>query len=163
MTDNEFLLFDRLEKIKSVIGKYGEDKFALSFSGGKDSTVLSWLVDKALPGNSIPRVYSDTGIELNMVRDFVSEMQKTDDRIVILKPKVPIKPMLERDGYPFKSKGHAHYVDIYQRHGITKTAIRYLTPEKKRRRHQCPKILTYQFSEDFKIRVSDKCCNRMMI
>lgn len=161
MDDNEFLLFDRLKKIKSVINKYGEDKFALSFSGGKDSTVLSWLVDEALPGNRIPRVYSDTGIELNMVRDFVFEMQKTDDRIVILKPKAPIKPMLERDGYPFKSKEHAHYVDIYQRHGITKTAIHYLTPEEKRLRHKCPKVLTYQFSEDFDIRISDKCCSRL--
>ena len=37
MTDNEFLLFDRLEKIRSVIDKYGEENFYISFSGGKDS------------------------------------------------------------------------------------------------------------------------------
>lgn len=77
MTDNEFLLFDRLEKIKSVINKYGEDNFYLSFSGGKDSMVLSALLDMAMPNNKIPRVYADTGIELNMVRDFVFDMAKS--------------------------------------------------------------------------------------
>ena len=56
MTDNEFLLFDRITKIKSVVNQYGEDNFYISFSGGKDSTVLSALVDMALPDNNIPRV-----------------------------------------------------------------------------------------------------------
>jgi hypothetical protein len=30
---------------------------------------------------------------------------------------VPIKQMLEKDGYPFKSKQHAKWVDMYQRNG----------------------------------------------
>ena len=74
MTDNEFLLFDRLEKIKSIINQYGEDNFYISFSGGKDSCVVSALVDKALPDNKIPRVYANTGIEYNMIRDFVLDI-----------------------------------------------------------------------------------------
>ena len=71
MTDNEFLLFDRIEKIKSVIGQYGEENFYLSYSGGKDSTVLSALLDMALPGNQIPRVFANTGIEYTLVLDSV--------------------------------------------------------------------------------------------
>ena len=63
MTENEFLLADRIAKIKSTIEKYGEENFYISFSGGKDSTVLSALVDIALPGNTIPRVYANTGLE----------------------------------------------------------------------------------------------------
>lgn len=47
MTDNEFLLEDRLQKIRQIINKYGEENFYISFSGGKDSTVLSALVDMA--------------------------------------------------------------------------------------------------------------------
>ncbi len=27
--------------------------------------------------------------------------------------------------------------------------------------HACPEILKYQFTEDFKIKISDKCCNRL--
>ena len=38
--DNEFILFDRLEVIRKTIQEYGEENFCLSFSGGKDSTVL---------------------------------------------------------------------------------------------------------------------------
>lgn len=46
---NEFLLMDRLQKIRQIVNKYGEENFYISFSGGKDSTVLSALVDMALP------------------------------------------------------------------------------------------------------------------
>lgn len=66
--DNVFILLDRKQKIKQIIDKYGEKNFYISFSGGKDSTVLSALIDFALPNNRIPRVYADTGIELNMIR-----------------------------------------------------------------------------------------------
>lgn len=163
MTDEEFLLFDRLEKIKSVIGKYGEENFYVSFSGGKDSTVLSALVDMAIPGNEIPRVFADTGIELNIIRDFVKHKAEVDSRFVIIKPSVPIKKMLETEGYPFKSKEHSHILDIYQRHGNSvMTPKRYLNERPGYgNRFRCPQILRYQFSEDFKLRVSDKCCTRM--
>lgn len=46
-----------MEMIKTTIAKYGEDKFYISFSGGKDSTVLHHLIDEAIPGNKIPRVF----------------------------------------------------------------------------------------------------------
>lgn len=64
MTDNELLLQDRIEKIQQIISKYGEENFYLSFSGGKDSTVLSALLDMALPDNKIPRVYANTGYRI---------------------------------------------------------------------------------------------------
>ena len=58
MTDNEILLQDRLDKIRQVIDQYGEENFCLSFSGGKDSTVLSALIDTTCPVNI---KYIDTG------------------------------------------------------------------------------------------------------
>lgn len=69
--DYMWILQNRIFRIFNVITEYGEENFYLSFSGGKDSTVLSALVDMAIPENKIPRVYADTGIELNMVREFV--------------------------------------------------------------------------------------------
>lgn len=161
MTENEFLLNDRIEKIKSIIGKYGEENFCISFSGGKDSTVLHYLVDIALPNNNIPRVYANTGIELNMIRDFVFKMAEHDKRIVVIKPTIPIKQMLEKEGYPFKSKEHSLYVDIFQRNGITKTVNRYLYPSEKRKSYGCPKILKYQFEVGTHLKISDKCCIRL--
>ena len=77
MTENEFLLADRIAKIKSTIEKYGEENFYISFSGGKDSTVLSALVDIALPGNTIPRVYANTGIEYKLILEFVERERES--------------------------------------------------------------------------------------
>lgn len=162
MTDNELLLQDRLQKIRQIVNKYGEKNFYISFSGGKDSTVLSALVDMAIPDNKIPRVYANTGIELNMIRDFVFNMQKTDDRIIIIKPTVPIKKMLEEKGYPFKSKEHSLYVSEYQRMGERSAYYqRYLYPDKKRKSYGCPKILRYQFTPDFSLKISKKCCDKL--
>lgn len=79
MTENEFLLQDRLGVIRDTINKYGEENFYLSFSGGKDSTVLHHLVDMALPDNKIPRVFSNTGIEYNAIVEFVRERERITD------------------------------------------------------------------------------------
>lgn len=113
--DYELTLYDRLEVIKSANQKYDlEHNAYLSFSGGKDSTILHHLLDKALPNNRIPRVFIDTGIEYQKIREFVLGLAKNDDRFVILKPTQPIKPMLEKYGYPFKSKEFSKVVNSYQ-------------------------------------------------
>lgn len=160
MTDNELLLQDRVQKIQQVINKYGEENFYISFSGGKDSTVLSWLIDYAIPNNKIPRVYANTGIELNMVRDFVLEMAKHDDRVIVIKPSKPIKQTLEKEGYPFKSKDHAQKLMIYQRSGMLEGINKYIN-KPKGESFRCPDKLKYQFSDEFKLKVSDMCCIRM--
>ena len=158
--DNELMLFDRIEMIKTTILKYGEENFYISFSGGKDSTVLHHLVDLALPDNQIPRVFINTGIEYNDIVNFVKELAANDNRFIILKPKAPIKKVLETYGYPFKSKQHSHNVDIYQRHGMTLTNEKYLGLSTKTM-FLCPKMLQYQFSPDFKIKISDQCCFKL--
>lgn len=157
---HEFLLQDRIQKIQQILNKYGIDNFSMSFSGGRDSCVLSALLDLAFPGNKIPRVYANTGIDLNMVRDYVFSLQGKDDRIVIIQPTTPIKEMLERDGYPFKSKKHAKKLGTYQRHGMTATARDYLNPPEKHKTFGCPEKLKYQFTPEFKevLKVDYLCC-----
>lgn len=163
--DNEFILYDRLEKIRQVVGKYGEENFYLSYSGGKDSTVLSELIDMALPGNTIPRVYADTGIEFTMIREFVYNKSLSDNRFVMIKPSKNIKNMLEEKGYPFKSKGHSEILSRYQRSGRTLSVKQYLGEREDKApwssEKSCPKILKYQFSEGFNLKVSDSCCNEL--
>lgn len=161
--DNELILFDRLEVIKSTNKKYDlENNSYLSFSGGKDSTILHYLIDLALPNNNIPRVFINTGIEYNYIVDFVKELAKKDNRFIILKPTKPIKQILEKYGYPFKSKEHSYYLSIYQKSGINnKTINRYLNPSEERKNYGCPNILKYQFTNKFKIKVSNKCCDKL--
>lgn len=158
--NNEFILQDRIQKIQQIIGQYGEDNFCVSFSGGKDSTVLSDLIDMALPGNEIPRVYADTGIELNMIRNFVYEKAKKDPRIQIIKPSTPVKQMLERDGYPFKSKVHSHVVMLYQKYGFEKKMVDGYLGKRPEFWHvpTCPQKLRYQFTDENKLKISDLCC-----
>ena len=163
--DNEFILQDRVQKIKQIIKKYDEDNFYISYSGGKDSNVLSALVDLALPCNQIPRVYADTGIELTSVRNFVRERE--DSRIVIIKPSVPIKKMLEEEGYPFKSKVHSQMVARYQSKGLEnyKGVRAYtgmeLTLKGTKPFRTCPKKLLYQFTDENTLKISDQCCYKL--
>ena len=114
MTENEFLLQDRLGVIRDTINKYGEENWYISFSGGKDSTVIHHLVDMALPDNKIPRVFSNTGIEYQAIVEFVKEI--ADDRFVIIPPSKNIRETLEKVGYPFKSKMYSNWLKEYQKH-----------------------------------------------
>lgn len=167
MTDNEFLLEDRLTKIKSTMNQYGEENFAMSWSGGKDSCVMSALFDMALPDNRIPRVYADTGLDLTIMRNFVKSQMEIDPRIVRIAPSVNVRKMLEEEGYPFSSKKHSHVVSLYQRLGYDNSNLvrRYLGQHEDGKRwsarYECSKCLRYQFSDNFKLKVSDKCCKRM--
>lgn len=113
---NEFLLQDRIQKIQQIVRRYGEDNFCISFSGGKDSCVLSVLVDMALPGNKIPRVYANTGIELNMIRDFALHLQAELDKLAEFFPAErkqceyiwkPVYEEYRRLGYRLKENGPA--------------------------------------------------------
>lgn len=170
MIDNEFLLQDRLQKIKQIIRKYGEENFYVSFSGSKDSTVLSALIDMALPNNKIPRVYANTGIEYRLILDFVEREREKEHswELVMLKPTIPIKPMLEKEGYPFKSKRHSRYVQTYYHKGFDCDTVQTylaLKPSSSGKMpigsRRCPKILEYQFYEDTPFKISPNCCDRL--
>ena len=137
----EMCIRDSLNIIRDVVNKYGQENFYISFSGGKDSTVLHYLVDEALPGNNIPRVFVNTGIEYIDIVKYVKQIAKEDDRIKIINPSRNVKKTLEKDGYPFKSKEFSHVLAIYQRSGMQKTVIRYLNDE--RSKYKCPNTLRY--------------------
>lgn len=157
MEDFELTLFDRLEVIRTTIQEYGECTFYLSFSGGKDSTVLHYLLDMALPGNRIPRVYINTGIEYVKMVQFVRSLAEKDDRIEIINSGINIKKMLEEKGYPFKSKEHSKKISMIQKGSNCKWAKTYIdSPENSR--YACPKILRYQLLPNFPLKLSDQCC-----
>lgn len=166
MTDYEFMLEDRIAKIRAINEQYDlEHNAYISFSGGKDSTILHYLIDMALPNNKIPRVFINTGIEYKLIREFVKRERERDSRIVIVNQTRNIKQTLEKYGYPFKSKQHSHNLCTYQNSGFTKGVKAYLGMEKTTTNKdafiKCPSNLKYQFSEDFKLKCSDKCCYKL--
>lgn len=154
-------MIDRIDSIKKVINKYGIENFVISFSGGKDSTVLSKLVDIAIPNNKIPRVFINTGIEYKTIVDFVHEKMKKDKRFIEIKPSIPLSMIFRKYGYPFKSKEHSQLVHLFQQNGHSKTTLRYYDPPENRKRFGCPKVLKYQFEEGTQLKISDKCCTKL--
>ena len=160
--DNELLLYDRIEVIKLTNEKYDlEHNAYLSFSGGKDSTILHHLLDMALPNNRIPRVFINTGIEYQMIVDFVKELASKDDRFVIIQPSKPIKATLEKNGYPFKSKEHSMRVYQFNKGMNSNYIKKYISGYDKNGKPSkfvCPKKLLYQFEERGKYNYSNLCC-----
>lgn len=73
----------------------------VSFSGGKDSTVLVDIITK-MGYTDIPLVFVDTGLEYPEIREFVRGGY--GDRVTWLKPKMVFKEVIEKYGYPFISK-----------------------------------------------------------
>lgn len=162
----QFILFDRVEKIKQINEQYDLLNNAyISFSGGKDSTVLSHLIDIALPNNQIPRLFINTGIEYKDIVLFVKELSKEDKRIKIISSGINIKNMLENEGYPFKSKQHSHNLAIYYNNkdkaDYPKSIKSYLGLVGSNTLFKCPKMLEYNFTKEFKLHCSDKCCYRL--
>ena len=96
-------------RIRQWVNAYGVEGVSVSFSGGKDSTVLLHLVRQNYP--DIPAVFVDTGLEYPEIRDFV----KTFDNVEILKPKMNFKKVIEKYGYPFISKEVSERVYYAQR------------------------------------------------
>jgi len=80
----------------------------VSFSGGKDSTVLLHLAREFYP--DMPAVFVDTGIEYPEIRAFV----KTMPNVKILHPKMSYKRVIETYGYPIGSKRVAEAIHNLQ-------------------------------------------------
>lgn len=78
----EFILQDRIAKIQAIDEQYNlRENSYISYSGGKDSTVLHHLIDLALPNNEIPRLYANTGIEYNMMVKYVKREREMGELI----------------------------------------------------------------------------------
>lgn len=100
--------------IREFVEHFSVDGVYISFSGGKDSTVLIHLCRQLYP--DLVGLYSDTGLEFPEIRDFV----QTFDNITIVTPKMHHREMLKKCGYPVVSKEQAEW--IYRIRGGTSSA-----------------------------------------
>ncbi|MCM1061957.1 MAG: phosphoadenosine phosphosulfate reductase family protein [Eubacterium sp.] len=84
-------------RIRDWYEYWGGDVY-VSFSGGKDSTVLLHIVRELYP--DIPAVFIDTGLEYPEIRKFV----KTFDNVTILRPEKTFFQVVAEYGYPVIGK-----------------------------------------------------------
>ena len=138
------------QRIREWVEYYGEDGVYVSFSGGKDSTVLLDIVRKMYPG--IEAVFVNTGLEYPEIVDFV----KRFDNVTILRPKKNFRQVLTEYGYPVISKEVSATIEQakqtpggakYQRlHGTSDSGFDFSR---------------YLFLEDAPFKISDRCCKTM--
>ena len=96
------------QRIREFINYFGEDNVYISFSGGKDSTVLLHIVREEYP--NVKAVFSNTGLEFPEIVQHV----KTFDNVEIIRPKISFKQSIEQHGYPVISKKVARMVHDLQ-------------------------------------------------
>ena len=82
----------------------------VSFSGGKDSSVLLHLVRSLYP--EVPAAFVDTGLEFPAIRNFVRSVEN----VIWLRPEKRFQEIVQEYGYPVVSKDIARSV-YYARKG----------------------------------------------
>ena len=98
----------KIEKSKLRIKEWYEHydgQVYVSFSGGKDSTVLLHLVRSMYP--EVKAVFCDTGLEFPEIKEFVQNTPNVE----WLKPKMGFRQTIEKYGYPVISKDVANCIE----------------------------------------------------
>ena len=139
------------------------NKIYVSFSGGKDSTVLLDLVRRVYP--DAPAVFVDTGLEYPELREFV----KSVENVVWLKPKMNFRKVIETYGYPIISKEVSKVVKdaraaIKNGKEDTSYAIKQLNREYMNPHTGKPAPYNktkYKYLMDSPFKISSQCCDIM--
>lgn len=133
----------------------------VSFSGGKDSTVLKHIVDSMY--DDVPALFVNTGLEYPEIQKFAKQQKN----VVVVRPEMRFNEVLKKYGYPVISKivskrteearsaiekGNSDAVCVQQIQG------RYMTPDGRKSPFNYGK---YEYLLKAPFNVSHKCCNIM--
>lgn len=143
-------LEDKVTYSKMLIQRFyiqQRGKVYVSFSGGKDSTVLLDLVRSLYP--DVPAVFFDTGLEFPEIKEFA----KSIENVEFVKPNTTFKQVIIEEGYPVIGKEAAHYISLARR-GLPSGIDRMERDD----RYGYSKF-AYLIDAPFKI--SENCCYRL--
>ena len=136
--------------------EYWDGQVYVSFSGGKDSTVLLHLVRQQYP--EVPAVFVDTGLEFPAIRHFV----QTVDNVQWLHPKIRFQQIVQEYGYPVVSKDIARSV-YYARKGSNWAIKRFYgqNPDGSPSKWYATRQGKWKKLLDAPFKISDLCCHFM--
>lgn len=157
------------QRIREWVEHYGEDGVYVSFSGGKDSTVLKHIVDSL--GYDVPAVFVNTGLEYPEIQTFVREVKGGkyecfNNNVEILRPEVRFDEVIEKHGYPVISKEVSQVINEARRclqtgkysYRMKRLNGELLDKNGNKSRYNCEK---WRFLLDAEFKISHKCCDVM--
>ena len=160
LQDKEILSYEKIDQWYTA----WNGKCYVSFSGGKDSTVLAYLVARYLssfraPPWALTLVFVNTGLEYPEIQKFVNtyadwlrhEFPRVTIELVRLRPKMNIRQVIERYGFPTVSKETSFRV--------RKLRYQHLTEEY--RADQMERLGKWAILLRAPCRVSEQCCDVM--
>lgn len=143
-------------RIRQWINEYGEDGVYVSFSGGKDSTVLLHLVRQDYP--NVEAVFVDTGLEYPEIKEFV----RTFDNVTWLRPKMSFRKVIETYGYPFISKEVSQNIKEARQNPNSRANSKFDDNSSYVKKYgQAYSLSRWTFLRDSEIPISQMCCNVM--
>lgn len=141
--------------------EYWDGQVYVSFSGGKDSTVLKHIVDGMY--DDVPALFVNTGLEYPEIQAFA----KSQENVVVVRPEMRFDEVIKKYGYPVISK------EISKRIKDGRAAIRngnnnsyalvqlrgeHISPDGKKSPFNYEK---WQFLLDSPFQISSSCCDVM--
>lgn len=137
------------QRIREWVRYYGESGVYISFSGGKDSTVLLHIARELYP--ELEAVFVSTGLEYPEIQQFA----KSFPNVTVVYPKESFLQVMSDYGYPVISKAVSHCVGILRRKPNGKIAQNCFSPAK----HGPFAMAKWQPIAHMDFGVSDKCCD----
>lgn len=131
-----------------------DGKIYISFSGGKDSTVLLHLVRSIYPDT--PAVFVDTGLEYPEVRNFALSQVN----VIKLKPEMGFNKVIKEYGYPLVSKQEAAKIRKLRHSNLSDRYRNYLLNGDERGKYGML-AKKWQSLLEAPFDVSEKCCDVM--
>lgn len=137
----------------------------VSFSGGKDSTVLKHIVDNMY--DDIPAVFVNTGLEYPEIQRFVRDVKEGkfscfNSDVEIIVPEMRFDKVIETYGYPVISKAVSQKIEEARRKPDGASAQYFIDGTESTTRYDGRySMVRYRRMLDAPFKISHKCCNVM--